>query len=188
MIPDSHITGFVEGEGCFSITIGLYNDRKPRKTPNKSRQKKSAIGFRVSPTFRINVREDDRPMLEEIRQRLGVGEIYIQQKAKYNQNFRDTANYYVQTFSDLLKVRDFFRQQTFYTKKGKDFELWCKCLEIMEKKQHLTPEGFAAICEIRSQMNSRANKRDRKPQEIAQILQSGREHILAHAGSANVST
>ena len=83
---------------------------------------------------------------------------------------------------------DFFRQQVFYTKKGRDFELWCKCLEIMEKKQRLTSDGFAVICEIRSQMNSRANKGDRKPQEIAQILQSGREHILVFRVCARVST
>ncbi len=187
MISDDHIVGFVEGEGCFSVAIELYTDRKPRKTGHKYRQKKPANGFRVAPTFRINIREDDRPILEEIRKRLGVGEIYIQNKEKYR-NCRNTAHYYVQTFSDLLKVRDFFRQQTFYTKKGKDFELWCKVLDLMEKKQHLTPEGFTTICEIRSQMNLRANKGDRKPPEIAQILQSGREHILAHAGKSKVST
>jgi hypothetical protein len=187
MIPDSHLVGFVEGEGCFSIAIKLYTDRKPRKTAGKRQQKKPAIGFRVSPSFRINIREDDRPILEEIRKRLGVGEIYIQNREKYK-NCHNTVHYYVQTFSDLLKVRDFFKQQTFYSKKGKDFELWCQVLGLMEKKHHLTPEGFAAICEIRSHMNSRENKLDRKPEEIQQILQSGREHILAHVGNNDSST
>lgn len=81
MIPDSHIVGFVEGEGCFSIVIELYVDRRPRKTSEKRLQKKPSNGFRISPTFRINIREDDRPILEEIRQRLGVGEIYISHKS-----------------------------------------------------------------------------------------------------------
>lgn len=188
MIPDSHITGFVEGEGCFSIAIELYTDRKPRKTHERRRQKKPALGFRVYPSFHINIREDDRPILEEIRQRLGVGEIYIEKKTQHNSNWHNTAHYYVQNIADLVKIRDFFNQQTFYSKKGKDFELWCKCLEIMEKKQHLTSEGFMAICEIRGQMNSRANKRNRKLEEIRQILQSGREHILAHAENTTSST
>ena len=128
MISDDWIAGFVAGEGCFSITIQLYTDKKPRKGLWKDKARKCRSNdFRINPSFRINVRQDDRPVLEEVRNRLGVGEIYIQSR-KSRTNLEPTAHYYVQTMADLLKIKEFFSKTPICSKKQQDFELWCRAL------------------------------------------------------------
>lgn len=122
MISDDYIMGFVEGEGCFSIGIGKYIDRKPRKTKTKAKRKKPSYGFRVSPSFRVTAVEDEVSVLYAIKERLGVGEIYTQPR-KNQPNARPASQYYVQTFVELDKIVEFFRDKKFYTTKGESFLL-----------------------------------------------------------------
>lgn len=74
------LAGFTDGEGNFQMT------------PNHSR------------SFRINLREDDRTILEEIRNKLGCGIIHFLRKSKYNSNTRDQYQYTVATFVDLVNI------------------------------------------------------------------------------------
>ena len=160
MISDERIMGFVEGEGCFSIGFQRYVDQRPRK--RKWRKKRNHIKnpyiWKVCPSFRIACVNQDRTILEEIMEKLGVGKIHLYKRSEETQNYRDIAHYYVQTFSELLKVKEFFEKQRFYITKGQDFQKWAQCLEMMQRKEHLTPEGLLKICELREQMNTRLGK------------------------------
>ncbi|MFH0955451.1 MAG: LAGLIDADG family homing endonuclease [Candidatus Micrarchaeota archaeon] len=187
MISDDWIAGFVDGEGCFAIGLQLYTDSKPRKTATKSKLKKHSLGFQVVPSFRINVRHDDQAVLEQIQQRLGVGKIYSQSRPSYARG-EQTANFYVVGLENLDVVRQFFTNTPLNSKKRHDFELWCQCLDKILQKRHLTKEGLLEICQIRDAMNRRESKGNRTTEKIKEILESGREHIAAHAEPPMFST
>ena len=69
MLDPNYIVGFVDGEGCFSISLNKNDDRLPE----------------VRLLFEIELREDDEPILQEIQNVLGCSKIY-------NLNMSDTLN------------------------------------------------------------------------------------------------
>jgi len=180
MISDDRVMGFVEGEGCFNITIRHYLDDKPRKTGRKNNVKKSALPVKVLPTFRVVCAERDREMLEKIREKLGVGRIYHQNRQK-QKNCQDIAHYCVGGVEELLKVKEFFEHQTFYTTKGKDFRLWASCLDLIFAGKHKTKDGILEICKIRENMNVHGGKTSMlQIGTIREKLEENPEHITAH--------
>ena len=76
---------------------------------------------------------------------------------------RTTCQYYVQNMADLDWVEAFFKDAQFQTTKGESFKLWCECLELIRKKEHLTKNGLLRICELRDKMNFRLVESTRGP-------------------------
>ena len=179
MISEERIMGFVEGEGCFSIAIQRHIDRTPRKCGWKYNIKRPFL-FEVMPSFRLTICEADRQILEEVRETLGIGQIYVQKRSLEGKGEQNIAHYYAEGLKQCLLVREFFQKQKFYTRKGKNFQLWCKCLEIVESGRHLEKEGLLEICGIRDQMNYRSTKRKWGAEEIEKILDAKPIHQTAH--------
>lgn len=63
-ITPSFVTGFVDGEGCFSVTL--------------VKDKSYKLGWQVKPKFSIGLHKKDRGLLENIRSCIGVGGISAQ--------------------------------------------------------------------------------------------------------------
>ena len=184
MLSKDYILGFVEGEGCFCIALGKYIDRRSRKTSKRSNIKNPYL-FRIHPTFRISMCAADRPVLEEIKETLGVGAIYTpKSKDEFKQ---ESVQFYTKSLADCLKVRGFFKDMDFQTKKGKDFGLWCRALDIIEKNEHLTKEGILKICEIRDQINFLKRKNKWDTQTVKRILEEKPIHQTAHFDSNQTS-
>ena len=57
-----YVGGFIDGEGSFSVSIGKHKTLKRK--------------YEVRPEFEIEVRADDRPILERILITIGCGRIY----------------------------------------------------------------------------------------------------------------
>src|SRR6185369_15362217 len=57
-----YVSGFIDGEGSFSISIGKHKTLKR--------------GFEVRPEFEIELRKDDQEILERICITIGIGRIY----------------------------------------------------------------------------------------------------------------
>jgi hypothetical protein len=57
-----YVTGFTDGEGCFSISI--FKDSR------------MLTGFQAKPIFSISWHDRDKKLLEAIQRTLGVGKIY----------------------------------------------------------------------------------------------------------------
>ncbi len=184
MISDERIMGFVDGEGCFSIAISKYLDRKPRKSERKRIWKNPSIGFRVKPSFRITIVKEDDAILYDIKDRLGAGKIY--QLPRHGANTRPASQYYAETMVELAKIVEFFIDKKFYIK-GKSFELWVQCLKMVQNKEHLTKEGLLRICELRDQMNPRlGGKNSRTFGLVKNLLENKPEHIEVHANQSNL--
>ena len=117
-ISDDYIAGFVDGEGCFALSM-----RKDVRHERKSK----ATYYSWKASFAINLRADDAALLKCIQNRLGVGSVTFT-KDKTSVRFQ---------VSDLYELRDvivpFFELHTLYGKKGRDFKLWSEAIKILLK-------------------------------------------------------
>jgi len=180
MLSKDYILGLVEGEGCFSVTIQRYIDRKPRKTNKKSNIKNPYL-FRVNPTFRITQAEDDGfEALKRIKETLGFGRFQIQKRPDKEDNSRTAVHYYTQGLNECLRIKEYFYGLEFLTNKGKSFEKWCQCLKLIQEKKHLTKEGILQICDIRDSMNFRKTKCKWTKEEIEKVFEVNPIHQTAH--------
>src|SRR3990167_9718573 len=106
MLDPNYVTGFVDGEGCFAITI-------------------SRIRFKVAEVrlkFEIELREDDEPILEEIQKVLGCGSIYRLEYERYKK-WRPHVKFMVGSYKDIKeKIIPFFKKYPLQAKKKKQFE------------------------------------------------------------------
>jgi hypothetical protein len=129
MLNPNYIVGFVDGEGCFCITINNNGSRLPE----------------VRLLFEIELREDDREILVEISKVLDCGNIYHLDYARYKK-WRPHVKYKVSNFADIYtKIIPFFKKYPLHAKKHQSFEVFCQAAEIIKAKEHLTKEGINKI-------------------------------------------
>lgn len=133
MLNPYYITGFVDGEGCFSVSIGRKRFRVPE----------------LRLIFEIELREDDEPILKEIQQVLGCGNIYNLNYKRY-EKWRPHVKLKVSSFKDISeKVIPFFKQYPLQAKKRKQFEVFCQVAEMMKCNEHKNLEGIQKIFDLR---------------------------------------
>jgi len=125
------LTGFVDGEGSFQISI-LEN-------------KKLKTGWVVSPKFQIALHEKDRALLELIRSSFGVGKIF-----KHGKN---SIQYRVSLIKELEVIINQLDKYLLITQKRADYLLFKQVLELIKNKEHLTKEGLNKILAIKASMN-----------------------------------
>jgi hypothetical protein len=129
MLNPNYIVGFVDGEGCFSISLNKNEDRLPE----------------VRLIFEIELREDDEPILREIQRSLACGNIYRLEYARFAR-WRPHVKFKVSNFKDISNnIIPFFQRYPLQAKKRRQFESFCKVAELIRLKVHLTPEGITKI-------------------------------------------
>lgn len=129
MLNPHYIVGFVDGEGCFSISLNKNDDRLPE----------------VRLIFEIELREDDEPILREIREVLNCGNIYRLNYERYAK-WRPHVKLKVSNFTDIsTKIIPFFQRYPLQAKKRRQFEQFCQVAELVKAKRHLTLEGIEQI-------------------------------------------
>ena len=141
MVSADYIVGLTDGAGCFYVLI---------KSPlNKGG------GGRITLNFYIKVQEQDKGMLDKVRNTLGCGAVYFQSetRANHSQCYRYTVN----THSAILNVIiPFFRKHPLQSySKSKNFELFCKIAKLVENGEHHSKSGLDQIRLLKSQMNLR---------------------------------
>lgn len=129
MLDPHYIVGFVDGEGCFCISLNKNDKRLPE----------------VRLIFEIELREDDEPILREIQKALNCGNIYRLEYERY-QKWRPHVKLKISNFADISqKVIPFFQEHPLQAKKRYDFEKFCHVAEMIKTKRHLTPAGIEEI-------------------------------------------
>ena len=129
------IVGFVDGEGCFSVSVF------------KNRTSKS--GFQVMPEFVVTQGQKSLDSLQVIKDFFGCGAIYVNRR--YDNHKENIYRYCVRSFKDLNeKIIPFFKANQLLTYKKNDFELFCKVVEMILNRQHLTTEGLELIRQLKN--------------------------------------
>ena len=107
-ITPAHICGLVVGEGCF------YAESAP--------DAKYRSGWRIRPSFCIEMRADDRVAVEAVRDHLGCGSIFELDFGRYagyeDKGWQPHVKYRVTRLSDLSElVVPFFNEHRLFGRK-----------------------------------------------------------------------
>ena len=133
-----YISGFVDGEGSFNVSFAKKSDYRS--------------GWQVTPSF--NVSQRDATILVMMKSILSCG--ILKQR-------RDGLWIFVVENPKSLKekVIPFFRKFNFFSSKSKkNFSIFCKIIEMIEKDLHLSKQGLEEIGTLREKLNEgRGRKR-----------------------------
>jgi hypothetical protein len=145
------ITGFVDGEGCFSIGFvrqfgGLH--RKGYKA-----------GYQVAHEFVVTQGAKSVDCLHRIQSFFGVGQVTFNRR---RDNHKEPMyRFVVRKREDLLGVIvPFFIAYPLQTAKQLDFQKFMQCLQVISQRRHLTSEGLIEIANIVETMNRQKSKRE----------------------------
>ena len=127
------ITGFVDAEGTFVVTI--------RNNPNKN-------GYWIETRFSIGLHNKDLPLLNTIKSYFGGIGTIVEDKNNNRAEFR------VSSLTHLITViLPHFDKYNLITKKQADYLLFKKIVNLRNQKVHLTEDGLQEIVNIRASMN-----------------------------------
>lgn len=131
------IVGFVDGEGCFRASI--------------IRNSKLRFEIQIQPEFVITQHKRNIDLLYKLK---SVFECGIVSKGKGKDDFTDnTFKLRVRKIEDLCtKILPFFEKHSLKTKKKVEFLRFRQLCNLLQKKAHLTKEGFEQCLQLAKQI------------------------------------
>jgi hypothetical protein len=146
----SYISGYVDGEGCFSVSIAP----RPRLV----------VGWEVRPSFAVGQNGDRSEVLRAMQGYFGCGSIRPNRRDK-------TLKWEVRSLPLLWeRVVPHFRQYPLLSSKRLDFDLFENICASMIEERHLSMEALAEIVRLAARMNPSGERRYR-PHVILEALE-----------------
>lgn len=153
------LAGFTDGEGCFRIA------KQDEVNPC------ACYGCR----FKINLRDDDKAILQEIQDTLGIGRIYDGlASTNAGLNHQALACFQVSAIADCAEIVKIFEKYPLRAKKQRDFEIWKQAVAELQKpigcrNSDMLEYYFCKIKEVR-QYNVQEELSKPKIKEIQLII------------------
>jgi hypothetical protein len=145
----SYISGYVDGEGCFTVSIS------PRPT--------LSVGWEVRPSLSVSQNSDRCEVLLLMQEYFGGGRLRPDRSDR-------TLKWETRKLSHLLEcIIPHFWSYPLLSGKQRDFELFADICERMARGSHRRIEGLRAIVVLAGQMNP-SGKRGYSPESILQSL------------------
>jgi hypothetical protein len=132
VLSPAFVTGLTDGEGSFGIYL----------------QKTSKIqtGYQVKYEFTIVLHDRDRALLENVQLFFnGIGGI--------DKHGKSSSKYRVSSIKDISKIIDHFDKYPLLTQKRANYLLFKRAFKLVQRKEHLTPEGFRELLSIKAAIN-----------------------------------
>ncbi len=149
------ITGFVDGEGCFSMGLVKQSNRKETQRTRKGYK----TGYQVFHEFSVTQGESSLSSLEILKDFFGVGRIYINKR--YDNHKEHLYRYVVRKREELVDVIiPFFKDCELKTSKFGNFKKFVQCMDIISEGRHLNNDGLIEILKITEQMNHKKSRKD----------------------------
>ena len=134
-----YLSGFSDGEGCFSVS---FNRRAKMKT-----------GLEIRPSFSIGQNKKSLSVMKDIHTYFGCGAIRF---SKADQLYK----YEVRSVGDLMKrIIPHFQKYPLQTSKRADFEIFTQVCELIYQSKHLNREYLEQIIRLSYQMNSSGKRK-----------------------------
>ena len=134
---DDYLAGYVDGEGSFHVAI--------QKNPS------TRFGWQLVPEFHVSQNPERASILLLLQVRLLCGR--IQPNAK-NGGHDKALVFVVRKRSDLLKkVIPFFESHPILSEKRLEFETFASIVRAMDRKEHLSRDGFLRLLDMAIHMN-----------------------------------
>ena len=129
------IAGFVDGEGCFSVSI--------------FKNKTTRSGYQVFPEFVVTQGEKSLEVLEKIKDFFNCGGIYVNRR--YDNHKENIYRYCVRSLKDLNEIIiPFFKTNQLLTYKKNDFEIFCRAVEMKLLNLHLQENGLQKFRDLKN--------------------------------------
>jgi hypothetical protein len=136
MVSADYIVGLTDGEGCFYVNV---RDRSSRWRPF------------IQNHFYIKLREDNKELLEEVKESFGCGAIYFQKENRPNHS--PCYRFEINSHKNIQEVViPFFEEHPLHGTKQRDFEIFCEIANAVKRGEHTTEEGFNNIKNLKLQM------------------------------------
>ena len=128
-----YISGYVDGEGCFSISF--------------SKRDKFLVGFETKPSFSASQNEDRAQILFLMQKVFGCGFI----RRDYSDK---TLKYEVRSSDEVIKkIIPHFEKYPLLSDKQKDFEFFKQVCFLMQRNLHREKNGLEKIMNLAFKMN-----------------------------------
>ena len=138
------VTGFVDGEGCFSISFV--------RQEGAARRKGYRAGFQVTHEFAVTQGAKSAASLDRLLGFFGIGQII--HNTRHDNHREQLLRYAVRRRRDLADVIiPFFGRYPLSTAKHEDFLKFSECVRLMVDDVHLAPAGLQRIAAIAGTMN-----------------------------------
>jgi hypothetical protein len=156
----AYISGYVDGEGCFTVSIS------PRA--------KLVVGWEVRPSLSVSQNGDRAEVLRLIQRQFGCGRIRPDRSDK-------TLKWETRRLEDLLeRVIPHFERYPLLSAKRADFDRFARICRLMADGSHRNRLGLIEIVELASGMNPSGKRRYRAEEILAKLRQG--EGIVCASG------
>jgi hypothetical protein len=142
------IVGFVDGEGCFSVSVHRNNFMHRHG------------GWQLQAVFHVYQHRDHLVVLDELRSYFGCG--YIRSKGPGS----DVHTYAVSSLRDLDRTIVPFFEANRLRVKANDFDAFRAVVRAMRRREHLERDGFERIVRLAYGMNANGKQRSRTLEEV----------------------
>src|SRR2546423_2787913 len=147
----AYISGYVDGEGCFTVSIS------PRA--------KLAVGWEVRPSLSVSQNGDRAEVLQLIQAQLGCGSIRPDRSDK-------TLKWETRRLEDILvRVIPHFERYPLLSGKRFDFERFVAVCRLMAVGDHRSATGLIRIVELAAGMNPSGKRRYNAEAILASLRQ-----------------
>ena len=136
------VTGFVDGESCFSVQFVENSKYK--------------LGIEVRVSFSIGQSNTSKEMMERIA-------LFFYQTSKNIRSDKNLLKYETRNVNHILAiVIPHFQKYPLQSNKKNDFLAFSKVCVLLQQKRHLTSRGLKQIFDISYQMNLNLKKETRR--------------------------
>lgn len=140
MLTPDYIVGLVDGEGSFTAYVRGEAASKRRRA-------------KVEPRFFVKLKAEDKPLLDALKNHFRCGNVYIQKDRRANH-----ALCWRYEVANRAHIRDviipFFRMHALHApSKRKDFAIFCRIMQLIERNAHFSDVGLAKIRTLKARMH-----------------------------------
>jgi hypothetical protein len=161
----AYISGYVDGEGCFTVSIS------PRA--------KLVVGWEVRPSLSVSQNGDRAEVLHLVLSHFGCGSIRPDRSDR-------TLKWETRRLEDLLeRVIPHFEAFPLLSGKRLDFERFARICRLMAAGSHRNRQGLMQIVELASEMNPSGKGRYQTEEILAKLRQG--EGIVCASGNGGIT-
>lgn len=143
-----YISGFVDGEGSFNVSLRKKSDYR--------------VGWQ--PVLSFNVSQREKTILALMKRHFGCGIIKRRKDGLYSYDVTNPR-------AIQEKIIPFFEKYSFFSaNKKKNFSLFKRIVKLMAAKRHLEPKGFRELLELRKKLNK--GKGRKRKYTLENVLES----------------
>jgi LAGLIDADG DNA endonuclease family protein len=158
VLPPNYVAGFIDGEGSFSVSV--------------NRQVTTRSGIEVRPEFEMELRADDRDILERILVTIGCGKVYDCSYERYG--WYPHSKYKISSTRELAETFiPFLDRHPLQAKKAQQYVFFREIVLAVRQKEHLTDVGFNRILALRERIRSMGKKHRMEAARIRENRSSG---------------